>query len=95
MLLAPRVCPERAAEIPSVTHVDGTARVQTVSATQQPLFHRLIRSFAELSGVPVLINTSFNIQGEPIVCTPEDAIQCFLGTDIDFLAIGPFLVSKV
>ena len=94
MLLAPRVCPERAAEIPSVTHVDGTARVQTVSATQQPLFHRLIQSFAELSGVPVLVNTSFNIQGEPIVCTPEDAIKCFLGTDIDFLAIGPFLVSK-
>ena len=95
MLLTPLVHPERAAEIPSVTHVDGTARVQTVSAIQQPLFHRLIKSFAELSGVPVLINTSFNVQGEPIVCTPDDAIRCFLGTDIDFLAIGPFLVSKV
>jgi len=95
MLLTPLVCPERAAEIPSVTHVDGTARVQTVSATQQPLFHRLIKSFAEFSGVPVLINTSFNVQGEPIVCRPDDAIRCFLGTDIDFLAIGPFLVSKV
>jgi carbamoyltransferase len=95
MLLAPLVHAARAAEIPSVTHVDGTARVQTVSATQQPLFHRLINSFAALSGVPVLINTSFNIRGEPIVCTPDDAIKCFLGTDIDFLAIGPFLVSKV
>ena len=95
MLQTPRVRPERAAEIPSVTHVDGTARVQTVSAAQQPLFHRLIKSFAELSGVPIVINTSFNIRGEPIVCTPDDAIKCFMGTDIDFLAIGPFLVSKV
>ena len=95
MLLAPRVHPERAAEIPSVAHVDCTARVQTVSAIRQPLFHRLLKSFAELSGVPILINTSFNVQGEPIVCTPDDAIKCFLGTDIDFLAIGPFLVSKV
>jgi len=95
MLLTPRVRPEKAVEIPSVTHVDGTARVQTVSATQQPLFHRLIKSFAELSGVPILINTSFNIRGEPIVCTPDDAIKCFMGTDIDFLAIGPFLVTKV
>jgi carbamoyltransferase len=95
MLLAPRVRPERAAQIPSVTHVDGTARVQTVSAAQQPLFHQLIRSFGKLSGIPMLINTSFNIRGEPIVCTPENAIRCFLGTDIDFLAIGPFIVNKV
>jgi carbamoyltransferase len=94
MLLAPLVRPARAAEIPSVTHIDGTARVQTVSATQQPLFHRLIENFGQLSGVPVLINTSFNIRGEPIVCTPDDAIKCFLGTDIDFMAMGPFLVSK-
>jgi carbamoyltransferase len=95
MLLTPRVRPERAATIPSVTHVDGTARVQTVSASQQPLFHRLIECFGELSGVPVLINTSFNIRGEPIVCAPDDAIKCFIGTDIDFLAIGPFVVSRV
>jgi carbamoyltransferase len=95
MLLAPLVRKERVAEIPSVTHVDGTARVQTVSATTQPLFHRLITSFAELSGIPILINTSFNARGEPIVCTPDDALKCFMGTDIDFLAIGPFVVSKV
>jgi carbamoyltransferase len=95
MLLTPPVLGEWGSRIPSVTHVDGTARVQTVSASQQPLFHRLITSFAALSGVPILINTSFNIRGEPIVCTPDDAIKCFLGTDIDFLAIGPFLVSKV
>lgn len=94
MLQTPRVRPDKAAQIPSVTHVDGTARVQTVSATGNPLFHRLIECFGDLSGVPILINTSFNIRGEPIVCTPDDAIKCFMGTDIDFLAIGPFLVSK-
>jgi carbamoyltransferase len=95
MLQAPRVRPEKAAAIPAVTHVDGTARVQTVSARRQPLFHRLLRCFGDLSGVPVLVNTSFNVRGEPIVCSPSDAIRCFLGTDIDFLAIGPFLVSKL
>jgi carbamoyltransferase len=95
MLMTVRVRPERAAEIPSVTHVDGTARVQTVSAAHQPLFHKLIETFGEISSTPVLINTSFNVRGEPIVCTPADAMRCFMGTDIDFLAIGPFLVSKV
>ena len=95
MLMTPRVRPERAAEIPSVTHADGTARVQTVSHLHQPLFYRLIECFGEASGTPVVINTSFNIRGEPVVCAPDDAIKCFMGTDIDFLAIGPFLVSKV
>jgi carbamoyltransferase len=95
MLMTARVRSERAAEIPSVTHVNGTARVQTVSPAHQPLFHKLITTFGEISGTPVLINTSFNVRGEPIVCTPADAIHCFVGTDIDFLAIGPFLVSKV
>ncbi len=94
MLLTPRVRPEQAARIPSVTHVDGTARVQTVSKDTNPLFHRLIESFGALSGVPIVINTSFNVRGEPIVCTPEDAVRCFLGTDIDTLAIGHFLVTK-
>jgi carbamoyltransferase len=61
----------------------------------QPLFYRLIECFGEASGTPVVINTSFNIRGEPVVCAPDDAIKCFMGTDIDFLAIGPFLVSKV
>jgi carbamoyltransferase len=95
MLMTPMVRPGRGEEIPSVTHADGTARVQTVSPLHQPLFHRLIETFGALTGTPVLINTSFNIRGEPIVCTPADAVRCFLGTDIDFLAIGPFLVSKV
>jgi carbamoyltransferase len=94
MLFAPRVKPAMAGRIPSVTHVDGTARVQTVSAANAPLFHRLISEFGKLSGVPIVINTSFNISGEPIVCTPADAVRCFLNTDIDALAIGPCLVSK-
>jgi carbamoyltransferase len=94
MLLTPRVRPEWRARLPSVTHVDGTARVQTVAAAQNPRFHRLIAEFGKLSGIPVVINTSFNIRGEPIVCTPADALKCFLGTDIDFLAIGNFLVAK-
>jgi carbamoyltransferase len=94
MLLTPKVRAEKAACIPSVTHVDGTARVQTVAREDSPLFHRLISAFGTLSGVPIVINTSFNVRGEPIVCSPDDAIRCFLGTDIDFLAIGNFLVSK-
>ncbi len=94
MLYAPRVKPGMEARVPASTHVDGTSRVQTVSKEQNPLFYGLLKEFEALSGVPVLINTSFNIKGEPIVCTPEDAINCFLGTDIDYLAIGNFLVEK-
>jgi carbamoyltransferase len=94
MLFTPRVREEWRARLPSVTHVDGTARVQTVAADQNPRFHRLIAEFGKLSGIPVVINTSFNVRGEPIVCTPADALKCFLGTDIDFLAIGGFLVAK-
>lgn len=94
MLYAPRVKPGMEKVVPASTHVDGTSRVQTVSKEQNPLFYRLLKEFEVLSGVPVLINTSFNIKGEPIVCTPEDAINCFLRTDIDYLAIGDFLVEK-
>jgi carbamoyltransferase len=94
MLFTPRVRPEWQAKLPSITHVDGTARVQTVAAGQSPRFHHLISEFGKLSGIPVVINTSFNIRGEPIVCTLSDALKCFLGTDIDFLAIGNFLVAK-
>jgi len=94
MLLTPHVRPERRSEIPSVTHVDGTARVQTVSQADDPLFHRLITAFGALSGTPVVMNTSFNVRGEPIVCTPDDAIRCFLHTNIDHLAIGSFIVAK-
>lgn len=80
--------------IPAVTHIDYSARVQTVDAGRNPAFHRLLRRFFALTGCPVLVNTSFNVRGEPIVCSPADAVQCFLNTGIDLLAIGPFLVLK-
>lgn len=81
-------------EIPAVTHVDYSARVQTVDNTTNPRFHRLISKFKELTGCPVLVNTSFNVRGEPIVCTPEDAFRCFMGTDIEMLAVGNSLLRK-
>lgn len=80
--------------IPAVVHNDGTARVQVVHADRNPDFHQIIECFKELTGVPVVINTSFNVNGETIVETPQDALECFLYTDIDYLAIGDFLVSK-
>jgi carbamoyltransferase len=80
--------------IPSVTHVDGSARLQTVSRAQNALYYDLIAAFAELTGVPVLINTSFNVRGEPIVCTPHDAYLCFMRTNMDHLVLGPFLLEK-
>lgn len=80
--------------IPSVTHTDYSARVQTVSEEDNARFHKLIKAFERISGVPVVINTSFNIRGMPIVCSPADAYGCFLRTDIDFLFIDEFLVRK-
>jgi carbamoyltransferase len=81
-------------EIPAVTHVDYSARIQTVHKDTNPRFHALIARFKELTGCPVLVNTSFNVRGEPIVCTPEDAFRCFMGTDIEALAIGNCLLRK-
>jgi len=81
-------------DIPAVTHVDYSARVQTVHADTNPKFHQLLQNFSGLTGCPVLVNTSFNVRGEPIVCTPEDAFRCFMGTDIDVLAIGNCLLRK-
>ncbi len=80
--------------VPAVTHVDYSARVQTVDSDRHPRFHRILRKFEEKTGCPVLINTSFNVRGEPIVCTPEDALRCFLATNIDALVIGRFLLRK-
>jgi len=81
-------------EIPAVTHVDYSARVQTVHRETNPRFHALLSRFKERTGCPVLVNTSFNVRGEPIVCTPEDAFRCFMGTDIEVLAIGNCLLRK-
>ena len=94
MILAFDVKEEKRSEIPSVVHVDGTARPQTVTKQQNPVYHDLISKFKKITGVPVLINTSFNIKGEPIVCTPEDAIRCFYGTGIDSLILGNFIIKK-
>jgi carbamoyltransferase len=81
-------------QIPAVTHVDNSARIQTVHRETNPLYYRLIARFAELTGCPVLVNTSFNVRGEPIVCTPTDAFRCFMATDIDMLVIGNCVLRK-
>jgi carbamoyltransferase len=81
-------------DIPAVTHVDYSARIQTVHAKTNPRYHALIRRFEQLTGCPVLVNTSFNVRGEPIVCTPEDAFACFMGTEIEFLAVGNCILRK-
>lgn len=80
--------------IPAVTHVDYSARLQTVHADTNPRYHALISAFRDLTGCPILVNTSFNVRGEPIVCTPQDAFHCFMGTDIEWLAIGNVLLRK-
>lgn len=94
MLLVQEVRPEKRALVPSITHVDGTARVQTVRREVKPRYHALLDAFARRTGVPMLLNTSFNVRGEPIVCTPEDAIRCFLGTNIDALVLGDILLRR-
>ena len=81
-------------DIPAVTHIDYSARIQTVSREDNPLYHDLLRAFEAQTGCGVLVNTSFNVRGEPIVCTPEDAYRCFMRTHIDYLAMGPFLLDK-
>jgi carbamoyltransferase len=81
-------------EIPAVTHVDYSARIQTVHEDTNPLYYKLIKNFKELTGCPVLVNTSFNVRGEPIVCTPEDAFNCLMGTDIELLVVGNCLMRK-
>ena len=80
--------------IPAVTHVDYTARIQSVDKNTNKVFYNLIKRFKSLTGCPVLVNTSFNVRGEPIVCTPEDAFNCFMGTDLDALIIGNFYLDK-
>lgn len=81
-------------DLPAITHVDGSARVQTVSETSNPLLYSLIHEFDKLTGCPILLNTSFNVRGEPIVCTPLDAVRCFIKTDIDCLVLGNYLFLR-
>jgi carbamoyltransferase len=82
-------------QIPAVTHVDYSARIQTVHAETNPRFHALLKAFEARTGCPVLVNTSFNVRGEPIVCTPEDAYRCFMRTEMDYLVLENFLLAKV
>jgi len=93
MLLVPSVRPEKRDVIPAVTHEDGTGRVQTVTEAQHGRYYRLIERFGRMTGVPVVINTSFNVRGEPIVCTPQDAYNTFVNTGIDALVIGDYVVA--
>ena len=81
-------------KIPAVTHVDGTCRIQTVTRKNNGLYYDLINEFYKITGVPLILNTSFNLAGEPIVETPDDAIKCFLNTQMDYLVIDKFLIKK-
>jgi carbamoyltransferase len=81
-------------DVPAVTHVDYSARIQTVHEDTNPRYHRLINAFKQQTGCPVIVNTSFNVRGEPIVCTPEDAFRCFMGTEIEALAVGNCFLRK-
>jgi carbamoyltransferase len=81
-------------EIPAVTHVDYSARIQTVHRETNPLYHELLEAFHQLTGCAVIVNTSFNVRGEPIVCAPEHAYACFMRTEMDHLVMGPFILDK-
>jgi len=94
MLIAVNVRTEKIDEIPAVVHVDGSARVQTVTKSDNSKFRKLLECFYEETNCPVILNTSFNVKGQPIVNSPDDAIKCFLSTNIDVLAIGDFVAIK-
>ena len=94
MLLVYNVRPDKRSVIPSVTHVDNTARIQTVNRAENPEMWRLLHAFKEETGVPILLNTSFNVKGEPIVCSPYDAVDSVKRADIDYLVMGSFIAAK-
>ncbi len=94
MILTFQVKPDKRAVIPAVTHVDGSARVQSVKREVNPAYHALIRNFGEITGVPVVMNTSYNLREEPIVCSPKDAVRTFFSSGLDVLCIGPYIVRK-
>ena len=81
-------------EVPAITHVDYSARIQTVHADTNPRFHALLSKFKENTGCPLIVNTSFNVRGEPIICSPTHAFKCFMGTELDILAIGNYFLIK-
>ena len=82
-------------DVQSITHLDFSARIQTVHAETNPRFHKLIQAFESKTGYGLLVNTSFNVRGEPIVCTPHDAYRCFMSTEMDYLVIGDFVYTKI
>lgn len=94
MLMVYPIKKEWRSRIPAVTHVDGSGRLQTIRRQQNPLYYDLIKEFGKLSGIPILINTSFNIRGEPIICTPYDAYKCMMGTGIDYLVMDRFIIKR-
>jgi carbamoyltransferase len=94
MLMVYPIRKEFQAKLPAVTHVDGSGRLQTVRREQSPLYYDLIKAFGKMSGIPILVNTSFNIRGEPIVATPQDAYRCMMGTGIDCLVMENFLIRR-
>ena len=85
---------EKRSTLPAVTHVDYTARIQTVAQNDNPLLYELLLRFEQTTGCGVLVNTSFNVRGEPIVCTPVDAYRCFINTEMDYLVLGNFVVER-
>jgi carbamoyltransferase len=93
MLLVAHVREDRRV-VPAITHVDGSARLQTINRDDHPLYYDLLQEFERQTGCPVIINTSFNVRGEPIVCTPQDAFRCFMRTEMDYLVLGSFLLDK-
>jgi carbamoyltransferase len=94
MLFTHRVAPEWVDRIPAVVHVDGSARIQTVDAGAEPLVARMLEVFAARTGLPVVVNTSLNTAGRPMVDDPRDALECFGSAPVDALALGPFLVRR-
>jgi carbamoyltransferase len=94
MLISVKVKEEKIEEIPAVIHIDKSARIQTVTSENNLPFRKLLESFYKLTKCPVILNTSFNVKGQPIVNSPEDALKCFLATNIDILVMGNFFISK-
>lgn len=94
MLHVYRIREARRAELCAVNHVDNTGRLQTVKRDENPLYYDLIETFRRKTGIPVVLNTSFN-ENEPIVCAPEEAVDCFVRTRMDMLALGPYVASKI